>query len=199
LTAAVNRDSPNDILRRAALNGFGALGDDRAVPMLMEWSSLGKPLDSRPAAILSLGRLGMKDAAVETRLIQYLGETYDSVRRTAIGALGQRGDPAAIPALEAMLKSNELALGSSPQLTATIARLKNGGTGGGRGGRGGAGTPAVDGAPSTSVPSGGVVGGVDLNALVTQLLDRVTRLDQHISELNAEVKKLEDKVNAPKQ
>ena len=199
LTAAVNSDSPNDILRRAALSGFGALGDDRAVPILMEWSSLGKPLDSRPAAIQSLGRLGTKDAAAENRLIQYLGETYDSVRRSAIGALGQRGDPAAIPALEAMLKSNELALGSSPQLTATIARLKNGGAGGGRGGRGGAGTPATDAAAAGSVPNGGVVGGVDLNALVTQLLDRMTRLDQHISELNAEVKKLEDKVNAPKQ
>ena len=98
-----------------------------------------------------------------------------------------------------MLKSNELALGSSPQLTATIARLKNGGTGGGRGGRGGAGAPAADGAAAGSMPSGGVVGGVDLNALVTQLLDRMARLDQHISELNTEVKKLEDKVNAPKQ
>lgn len=97
-----------------------------------------------------------------------------------------------------MLKSNELALGSSPQLTATIARLKNGGAGG-RGGRGGAGNPAGDGAPAASAPSGGVVGGVDLNTLVSQLLDRMTRLDQHISELNAEVKKLEDKVNAPKQ
>jgi hypothetical protein len=38
-----------------------------------------------------------------------------------------------------------------------------------------------------------------LNALVTQLLDRVTRLDQHISELNNQVKKLEDKMGAPKQ
>jgi aminopeptidase N len=198
LAAAVTSDSPNDILRRAALSGFGALGDDHAVAMLMEWSSLGKPLDSRPAAIQSLGRLGTKDAVVETRLIQYLGETYDSVRRSAIGALGQRGDPAAIPALEAMLKSNELALGSSPQLTATIARLKNGGAGG-RGGRGGAGTPAADAAPGASAPSGGVVGGVDLNALVTQLLDRMTRLDQHISELNDQVKKLEDKMGAPKQ
>jgi aminopeptidase N len=199
LAVAVNSDSPNDILRRAALGGFGAFGDDRAVPLLMEWSSLGKPLNTRPAAIQSLGRLGMKDTAVETRLIQYLGETYDSVRRTAIGALGLRGDPAAIPALEAMLKSNELALGSSPQLVATIARLKNGGAGGGRGGRGGAGAPSVDGAPAASAPGGGVAGGVDLNTLVTQLLDRMTRLDQHISELNDQVKKLEDKMNAPKQ
>jgi aminopeptidase N len=199
LTAALSSDSPNDILRRAALSGFGALGDDRAVSMLMEWSSLGKPLDSRPAAIQSLGRLDTKNAAVENRLIQYLGETYDSVRRSAIGALGQRGDPAAIPALEAILKSNELALGSSPQLTATIARLKNVGAGGGRGGRGSGGLPAADGAPTASTPSGGVVGGVDLNALVTQLLDRVTRLDQHISELNNQVKKLEDKMGAPKQ
>jgi aminopeptidase N len=194
LTAAMTSDSPNDILRRAALSGFGALGDDRAVPMLMEWSSLGKPLDSRPAAIQSLGRLGTKDPAVETRLIQYLDETYDSVRRSSIGALGQRGDPAAIPALEAMLKSNELALGSSPQLTATIARLKNGGAGGGRGGRG---APSPDGA-AASAPNGGVGGAADLNALVTQLLDRVTRLDQHISELNDQVKKLEDKMGTPK-
>jgi aminopeptidase N len=197
LVAAVSSDSPNDSLRRAALSGFAALGDERAVPMLMEWSSLGKPLDSRPAAIQSLGRLGLKDSAVEARLIGYLDETYDSVRRSAIGALGSRGDPAAIPALEAMLKSNELALGSSPQLEATIARLKNGGPGGGRGGRGGAGAPA--GVPAASAPSGGVVGGVDLNSLVTQLLDRMRQLDQHVSELNDQVKKLEDKMGAPKQ
>jgi hypothetical protein len=189
LVAAVESDSPHDVLRNAALRGFGALGDERAVPLLVTWSSLGKPLDSRPSAIASLGQLGIKDPAVEARLIGYLGETYDSVRRSTIGALGQRGDPSAIPALEGMLKSNELALGSSPQLEATINRLKNGGgPGGGRGGRGGRGDVAAP-------PSGGVVSGVDLNQLVTQLLDRMTQLDRHVAELDEQIKKM----NAPKQ
>jgi aminopeptidase N len=193
LAAAVSGDSPNDSLRRAALFGFGALGDERAVPLLMEWSSLGKPLDTRPAAIQSLGRLGVKDEAVETRLIGYLGETYDNVRRSAIGALGQRGDPAAIPALEAMLKSNELALGSSPQLVATIARLKNGGTGGGRGGRGGAGASA------TGTPAAATVGTPPPSADMGQILEKLNQLEQHVAELNARLKKIEDKVGAPKQ
>lgn len=192
LTTALDSDSPHDMLRNAALRGFGALGDERAVPLLVTWSSLGKPLDSRPSAIASLGRLGLKDPAIEARLIGYLGETYDSVRRTTIGALGQRGDPSAIPALEAMLKSNELALGSSPQLEATINRLKNGAQGGGRGGRGGFGAGANGGG---AVPSGGVAGGVDLNQLVTQLLDRMTQLDRHVAELDEQIKKL----SAPKQ
>src|SRR6202044_1354632 len=51
LTAAVKSDSPDDKLREAGLEGLGALGDDRADPLFLEWSALGNPLDSRGAAI----------------------------------------------------------------------------------------------------------------------------------------------------
>lgn len=198
LRAAVDVDSPRDSLRNAALRGFGALGDERAVPLLMEWSSLRKPLDSRPSAIQSLGRLAVKDAAVEERLIGYLSETYDDIRRSAIGALGQRGDPAAIPALEAMQKNKELALGSGQQLDATIARLKNGGAPGGRGGRGGvpgsvagnAGTNGGGGAPSAS-------GGA--SADMGQILEKLTQLEGHVAELSDRLKKIEEKVGTQKQ
>lgn len=195
LTAALDKNSPRDMLRNAALRGFGALGDERAVPLLVAWSSLGKPLDSRPSAIASLGRLGLKDTTIEARLIGYLGETYDSIRRITIGALGQRGDPAAIPALEAMLKNNELALGSAPQLEATIARLKNGGGGrGGRGGFAGGGPGTAGGGSSTRGASAGAPSGD-----MSQVLDKLNQLEEHVAEMNDRLKKIEDRMAAPKQ
>ena len=45
LESAINGDSPDDILRNAALRSLGTLGDDKAVPLLRTWSALGKPMD----------------------------------------------------------------------------------------------------------------------------------------------------------
>ena len=42
LNAAIAADSPDDILRNAALRSLGSLGDDKAVPVLREWAAIGK-------------------------------------------------------------------------------------------------------------------------------------------------------------
>ncbi len=108
LQAAVAIDSPDDRLRAAGLRSLGTLGDDRAVPLLLEWSATGKPVAVRVAAIASLGRVDKKNKAITTQLVSYLPEPYRGIRFAAIGALRERGDPDAIAAVEALLKSGEL-------------------------------------------------------------------------------------------
>jgi len=108
LQAAVATDSPDDRLRAAGLRALGTLGDDRAAPLLLEWSATGKPVAVRVAAIASLGRVDKKSKAITARLVSYLPEPYRGIRFATINALGERGDPEAIAPLEALLHSGEL-------------------------------------------------------------------------------------------
>jgi len=124
LEAAVAADSPDGFLRNAALRSLGSLGDDKAVPLLLQWSAVGKPLDSRTAAINSLGRLQKDNKDITKQIAAYLSEPHFSVRMAAIYALGGRGDATAIPALEAVLKSDDLSIEMAPMIKAQIARLK---------------------------------------------------------------------------
>ena len=124
LEAAVAADSPDGFLRNAALRSLGSLGDDRAVPLLLQWSAAGKPLDSRTAAINSLGRLQKDNKDITKQIAAYLSELHFSIRMAAIYALGGRGDATAIPALEAVLKSDDLSIEMAPMIKAQIARLK---------------------------------------------------------------------------
>jgi HEAT repeat protein len=125
LVAAVNADSPDGFLRDAALNGLGALGDDKAVPLLREWAAPGKDMDSRQAAIGSLARLQKDNKELTQVIAGYLQDSHFPVRRTAIYALGGRGDTSAIPALEAMLQSKGLSIEMQPTIKEQIERLKN--------------------------------------------------------------------------
>jgi aminopeptidase N len=124
LDAAVASDSPDGFLRSAALRAFGSLGEDKAVPLLLQWSAAGKPMDSRTAAINSLGRLKKDDKEITKQLANYLAEPHFPVRMAAIYALGGRGDATAIPALEALLKSDDLSIEMAPMIKGQIARLK---------------------------------------------------------------------------
>ena len=124
LEAAVAADSPDGFLRNAALRSLGSLGDDRAVPLLLSWSAAGKPIESRTAAINSLGRLHKDNSEITKQIAGYLTEPHFSVRMAAIYALGGRGDATAIPALEALLKSDDLSIEMVPMIKGQIARLK---------------------------------------------------------------------------
>ena len=92
LAAAVKSDSPDDTLREASLRAFGRLGDTRAVPILMEWSAVGKPIGSRQAAIGAIAELDKPNNAITRMLISFLDEPYFDVRIAAIFALAARGD-----------------------------------------------------------------------------------------------------------
>jgi len=125
LQAAVATDSPNGFLRNAALRAFGPLGNDRAVPLLLEWAAPGKPMESRTAAINSLGRLEKENKDITRQIAAYLSEPHFPVRMASIYALGIRGDASAVPALEDLLKSNDLSIEMVPMIKGQIARLKN--------------------------------------------------------------------------
>ncbi len=124
LAAAIAADSPDGFLRNAALRSLGPLGDDKAVPLLLQWSAVGKPIDSRTAAINSLARLQKDNKDITKQITEYLSEPHFSVRIAAIYALGGRGDATAIPALEGLLKNDDLSIELAPMIKGQIARLK---------------------------------------------------------------------------
>jgi aminopeptidase N len=135
LTATVVGDSPDGFLRNAALRGLGPLGDDKAVPLLKEWAAPGKEIPSRQAAIGSLARLDKTNKEITNQIASYLNEPHFPIRTASIFALGSRGDASAIPALEAMLKSNDLSIELAPMIKTQIERLKNPEQNAGPGGR----------------------------------------------------------------
>ena len=124
LDTAVAADSPDGFLRNAALRSMGPLGDDKAVPLLLQWAVPGKPIDSRNAAIASLARLQKDNKDITHQIASYLSEPHFTVRMSSIFALGARGDASAIPALEALLKSDDLSIEMAPMIKRQIATLK---------------------------------------------------------------------------
>jgi len=124
LEAAVSGDSPDGYLRNAALRALGTLGDDKAVPLLEQWSVPGKPIESRTAAMRSLASLEKNNQDITKQIAGYLSEPNFPVRMAAIYSLGGRGDATAVPALEALLKSDDLSIEMVPMIKGQIARLK---------------------------------------------------------------------------
>ena len=184
LAAAVAADSPDGFLRNAALRSLGSLGDDKGVPLLLQWSAVGKPIDSRTAAINSLAHLQKDNQHITKQIAAYLTEPHFRVRMAAIYALGGRGDASAIPALEALLKNDDLSIEMAPMIKGQIARLKK---------------PA-DGKQGASVGSGDAdeesaeAGGEKLTT--EQRLDKLEHLLQDMSE---RLKSMDKRLPPPKQ
>jgi aminopeptidase N len=220
LTAAVKLDSPDDTLRNGALEGLGSLADDRSVPLLLEWSALGKVFDTRGAAIGAVANLDTKNKAITKTLISYLQEPYIDVKYATLFALTKRGDPDAIAPLEAMLKSGDLSLGAAPYIQMQIDTLKakaagnhasgpGSGTGTGTGANAaanvdsdtGAGTgsasgtsagqSAGQGASSSQPPASSAAGSEGT-------LDALKKLQQQMDEVNALLAKIESQISSTK-
>ena len=176
LAAAVNGESPDGFLRNAALRGLGALGDDKAAPLLKEWTMPGKEFSSRQAAIGSLARLQKDNKEITNQIAGYLTEQHFPVRMSSIFALGTRGDASAIPALEALLNSNDLSIEVAPMIKEQIERLK---TPGGK-----------DGPHAELSAEAGTKGGED---------QRLSHLEQLVQEMNERLKVIEGRLPpAPK-
>jgi aminopeptidase N len=187
LNAAIAGNSPDDFLRNAALRSLGPLGDDKAVPVLREWIVAGKPIESREAALSSLGRLDKKNKEITKQIASYLSEPHFSIRWAALNALGPRGDASAIPALEQMLKSNDLSIEMEPMIKTQIARLKK---------------PAGDKANDHGdVGMGGdedADEGAEGNGGSGQAMvaDRLDKLEHLIQEMNDRLKEIENRLPA---
>ncbi len=179
LTAAVNGDSPDGFLRNAALRGLGPLGDDKAVPLLRGWAAPGKETESRQAAISSLARLQKDNKEITNQIAGYLTEPHFRVKLASIFALGSRGDASAIPALEALLKSDDLSIEMAPMIKTQIERLKNPG-------KDGLGGPMGMGM-GEEAPEAGAKGGED---------QRLSHLEQLVEEMNERLKAIEGRLPA---
>jgi aminopeptidase N len=124
LVAAVKSDSPDDTLRNAGLEALGKLGDERAVPLLLEWSAPGKSYRSRQTAMLAVAGLDKKNKDITKTLVSYLREPYFDVNFWVLYALGERGDPEAIGPLEDLLRSGEFSLGEKSVIEGQITALR---------------------------------------------------------------------------
>jgi HEAT repeat protein len=181
LRAAAGMDSPDERIRSAALSAMGALGDDRAVPLLLEWSAPGKPISVRSPGIASLGRVAKQDKEVMKKLISYLDEPYQFIRFAAVLALAERGDPDAIAPLEKLAKDSNVSGGMSNFIQSQIARLKpkpagaQPGAAGGEAAKGSAQVGAAE--PSNQ-----------------QILQAIEKLQKDLSEIKERLKKLEERV-----
>jgi aminopeptidase N len=185
LEAATAADSPDGFLRNAALRSLGSLGDDKAVPLLLQWSAPGKPIDSRTAAINSLARLQKDDKDITKQIADYLAEPHFSVRMAAIYALGSRGDATAVPALEALLKSDDLSIEMMPMIKGQIARLKK----------------TADGKPSASASSHDAdeesTEHANSDKLSTE--QRLEKLEHLLQDMSERLKSIEKRLPPPKQ
>lgn len=181
LVAAVKTDSPDDVVRIGALRAFGALGDNRAVPLLLEWSATGKPFETRQAAISGIAGLDKSNHAITQTLVSYLREPYFDVRFAALFALGRRGDTAAIAPLEELLNSSDLSLGTAPYVEMQIEALRNQGKGGGQ-------------APASADAAGDENSGAGQDSV----LDNLKRLEQQVQEINERLAKIESQMTAGK-
>jgi aminopeptidase N len=186
LEAAVSGDSPDGYLRNAALRALGPLGDDKAVPLLEQWSVPGKPIDSRTGAIRSLASLEKSNHDITKQIAGYLGEPHYSVRMAAIFSLGGRGDASAVPALEALLKSSDLSIEMVPMIKEQIARLqKPAGKPGAAGGEGGQ-SASENGSASEKLGDSAAV------------LERLEKLEHLVQEMNDRLKSIETRLPPPK-
>ena len=173
--------SPDDVLRSAALRAMGSLGEDSAVPTLLDWSSPGKSAQLRGVAIGALGRVDLKNHDITARLISYLNESSFDIRYASIFALGRRGDPTAIEPLDALLKTGQLSIGVPHAVENLIEELK------------------TKSAPQQGPPASGQKDGDSAASNSNQaLLDRLDRLEHQMTDMNEKLQHIESSLPSSK-
>ncbi|HEY8173727.1 MAG TPA: M1 family aminopeptidase [Dehalococcoidia bacterium] len=103
-TVAMKKESQNDVIRSSALLGLAELKDERALPIAIEWTKLGKSNPVRGTATMTLGRIGQlgdkaKDRAFD-RLVELLPDDWLRVRLNAVAALAELKDTKGIAELQ---------------------------------------------------------------------------------------------------
>ena len=131
-------------------------------------------------AIYSLARLKKDDKEITELIAGYMTEPRFPIRVASINALGWRGDKSAIPALEAMLKSDDLSIEVVPMIKRQIGRLRGGGTKNGTH-AGGTEETSTGGASEGNKP---------------EVADRLERLEKLVHEMNERLKSIELKLSA---
>jgi aminopeptidase N len=181
LEAALATSSPDNILRNDALRAMGSLGDKNVAPALLEWSSPGKPSESRGIAIGSLGRTDLTNHDITQRLISYLNEPSFDIRFATVFALGRRGDPAAIEPMEVLLKSGQLSIGVPHAVEDLIQELKS--------------KAAQKGALAADEKNAAGSAPSNNNQ---EVLDRLDKLEQQLTEMNNRLRRIESSLPGSK-
>ena len=104
LQQASQKASWNEVIRGGVFRGLAELKDERAMPLLIDYTAYGRPPLARYAAIRALGKLGGEkdpapEAIVET-LTTLLDEEHFRTRMAVLDALEALNSSKTLPALE---------------------------------------------------------------------------------------------------
>jgi aminopeptidase N len=128
LQTQLEKDSHNNVIRARTFEGLGELRDERALPLAIEWSRYGRPMQARMAATACLGKLGAyieRKDPVRDRLVELLDDPDLRVRLAAVGALQELADDRAVPALQ-RLADRDLDGRVVRRCREVVARLREG-------------------------------------------------------------------------
>lgn len=103
LVAGLERDSHDEVIRQAVMDGLKELRDERGVDVVLEWLRYGRPNMVRAAAVRALEKLGEDKPHVDDALTDVLDDQRISsrfARGAAVNVLRRRKKADAIPTLE---------------------------------------------------------------------------------------------------
>jgi aminopeptidase N len=128
LEHALTKPSHNNVIAMRAFEGFAELRDQRALPIAIDWSRYGLPMQARVGATSCIGRLGKlvdnKEPALDA-LMALLDDPDLRVRLAAVAALQELGEDRAVGALE-RLAARELDGRVIRRCREVAARLREG-------------------------------------------------------------------------
>jgi aminopeptidase N len=116
LVKALSQESYNEVVRAAAIKSLADLGAPETYEQAVRLARYGSPGDSRDDAFTALARYGAshKDPKVREQVRKtlegYLSDPIFIARRSLYEAMAESGDPAMIPALERVLKTEAEAM-----------------------------------------------------------------------------------------
>lgn len=112
LVRAMAKDSHDEVIRTAALQGFADLGDVRGIYFAITYLRDGRFPDLRKVAIQTLVRIAQTNdktsKMVRERLLALLQSSEPYARRSAVAALKELRDPETIPALQQVSETDPL-------------------------------------------------------------------------------------------
>ncbi|HSQ61504.1 MAG TPA: M1 family aminopeptidase [Acidobacteriota bacterium] len=95
IEAQLERESHREMLQVLAFEAMAQLKDSRAVDVLLDSTNLRYRNERRAGAARALGRLGIRNERVESRLVELLSDPWFRVRTTAAAALVKLKSPRA--------------------------------------------------------------------------------------------------------
>ena len=104
LQGELGRESHRDVLRHLIFEGMAHLKDPRAVSVLLDFTGPKHRNEAREAAVKALGKLGMLNDRVESRLVDLLRDRWFRVRIGAARSLQKLKSPKTADAITAALR-----------------------------------------------------------------------------------------------